>query len=162
MREGMSIRAAGTIRPEPDGSVTPRGAAVWLERRQFRQETSARSSGLEAQRRRAQLTIALCKALMKKRQAEHDYSLVANTPPDPIARIGMPTTGWADRVSTRIDAAARLRRLSSRIGAEAFTLIVWLVAEDRSWREIGRQLGCGEYKAKRAAVDALERLIEHS
>jgi len=68
-------------------------------------------------------------ALAVKR--DHDFAAGLDT--SPVARIGMPSIGLA----SRLDAAARLRRIKARIGPGAYALAIACCAEDRSWRQIG-------------------------
>ena len=79
-----------------------------------------------------------------------DHELAAGTDGSPFARVGMPSTGWRDPIASRIDAAARLQLIRQRIGGEAYALVIAVVAEDRSWREIGRPAGCaGRHREER-------------
>ena len=90
-----------------------------------------------------------------------DYRAVSGAPSSPIARLGMSrVAGREDAIASRIDAARRLRAVRARIGEGAYSLAVAVVAEDTSWRELGKRLGVRDVTAKSAAVEALGRLSE--
>ena len=88
-----------------------------------------------------------------------DFWTAGGTPGSPLAHLGLLSFAVGeDAFANRLDAARRLRAVRDRIGEGAFALVVACCVEDRSWRDIGRQLRCRGTTAKSAVISALERL----
>lgn len=91
-----------------------------------------------------------------------DLDRVRSLPASPLARAGHGSPGGSGQdliVATRLDAARRLRVIRDRLGPVTYGLLC-AVADDRSWREIGRQLGVRDRTARSWATAAIAALVD--
>jgi hypothetical protein len=75
--------------------------------------------------------------------------------------VGCGNGGASGGPIVRIAAMGRLRVVADAVGGYAWCMLVLVVAQDRPWTEVGRQLGCAHTTAPRHAAKALTALARH-
>jgi hypothetical protein len=82
----------------------------------------------------------------------------------PLAQVGMPGRaprgGWRhdDPNARRAAAGEHLRHMEQALGPVVYGLVLAVVVEDLSWRELGKRCGCHAKTARAWAIEAVKVL----
>lgn len=80
----------------------------------------------------------------------------------PLAMLGRSGADRERAMLARVTAATRIRALAAALGPGHIAILVCVVVDDLSWRDLGRRLRCHHETARDAAIDALGALAARS